>query len=242
MITLISANFFGITNIGELLQMALFFHIGTFFAALIYLRHDVADLFVASFKYKKAKPETKKILQFILLATFITGLLGFTLMTLISASTLQNFTGRSITLVVGLFLLVTGIVQLSTKSGKGLRTSKDIQSTDSTLLGVTQGLSVLPGISRSGITVSTLLLSKFDDTTALRLSFLLSLPVILLGNLLLNINDIAATFTTGSIYGLLAAFVFGLLTIHGLMKLSKKINFGWFVLIIAVLMIVSILI
>jgi undecaprenyl-diphosphatase len=108
------------------------------------------------------------------------------------------------------------------------------------LLGIAQGFSSLPGLSRSGITISTLLLKKFDDTSALRLSFLMSLPVVLFGNLLLNYNEFYLSNT--AIYGLLGSFVFGLLTIHALMSLSKRINFGWFVLVFAVLMMASILI
>ena len=240
MITLTAANFFGITDIGELLHIALFFHIGTFFAALIYFRNDVADLFTSIFNYKKAPKETKNILKFLIIATVITGLIGLPLVKFLDGINL-NLTGKAITLIIGIFLLITAFLQLSLKT-RGLRTSRNIKNSDSTLLGITQGVSVLPGISRSGITVSTLLLKKFDDTTALRLSFLLSMPAILLGNLLLNIGDIATTFQSASIIGLLAAFIFGLATIHGLMKLSKKINFGWFVLIFAILMMLSVLV
>ena len=240
MITLTATNFFGITNISQLLHIALFFHLGTFFAALIYFREDVTDLIITIFKYKSSSEEIQKILKFLLIATIITGIFGIVLMLYLENINL-SLTGKTITFVIGVFLLFTAGLQLTTKS-KGLRKPKDIKTSDSLFLGATQGLATLPGISRSGITVSSLLLSKFDDTTALRLSFLLSLPVILFGNLLLNINDIALTFTSGSIYGLLTAFIFGLVTIHGLMKLSKKINFGWFVLIFAILMLVSVLI
>jgi undecaprenyl pyrophosphate phosphatase UppP len=48
--------------------------------------------------------------------------------------------------------------------------------------------------------------------------------------------------TSATIYGLLASFIFGLLTIHALMSLSRRINFGWFVLVFAVLMMASVLI
>lgn len=240
MITLTAANFFGITDLGELLHMALFFHLGTFFAALIYFRNDVADLFTSLFNYKKASKETKNILKFLIIATVITGIIGFPLIKIIEGINL-NLTGKAITLIIGVFLLITATTQLTLKT-RGLKTPKNITNSDSALLGITQGVAVLPGISRSGITISTLLLKKFDDTTALRLSFLLSMPAILLGNLLLNMNEIATTFSTASIYGLIAAFILGLATIHGLMKLSKKINFGWFVLIFAILMLASVLV
>lgn len=240
MTTLIMTNFFGVTDLGVLLHQALFLHLGTFFAALIYFRKDVAHLIQSLFHYRSSKTETKKVLKFLILTTLITGILGIIILKLLTDINLE-LTGKTITFAVGLLLLVTGTLQLSAKN-KGLRKIINIENSDSWLAGFTQGLAVLPGISRSGITVSTLLLKKFDDTTALRLSFLMSLPVVLLGNIFLNIPDLAAVFTYASIVGLLASFLFGLLTIHALMKLSKKINFGWFVLIIAVLMMVSVLI
>ncbi len=240
MITLIMTNFFGITNISEILHTALFFHLGTFFAALIYFRKKVADLFVALFNYKKSNLEDKKVLKFLIIATIISGIIGIVLLKFISNLDL-NLTGKTITFVVGILLLITAFLQLTSKT-RGLRSFTNIKNSDSLLLGGVQGLATLPGISRSGITVSTLLLKKFDDTAALKLSFLMSLPIILLGNILLNINNITQTFATASVYGLLTSFIFGLLTIHGLIKLSKKINFGWFVLVFAILMMLSILI
>jgi len=238
-LTLIMANFFGITEIGVLIQTALFFHIGTFLAALIYFRKDVYDLIKALFKFKKAKPETQEVLKFLIIATLISAAIGLAILYGLRSFTSQlEVTGKTITFFVGILLLITAGIQLRVKT-KGLRKEREIRNKDSILLGVVQGISALPGISRSGITVSTLLLKKFDDTTALRLSFLLSLPIILLANIFLNLQDVV--FSSTAIYGILAAFVFGLLTIAGLMKLSKKINFGWFVLIFAILMLVSVL-
>jgi undecaprenyl-diphosphatase len=101
-----------------------------------------------------------------------------------------------------------------------------------------QGLAALPGFSRSGMTISGLLFKKIDDTQALRLSFLMSLPIILIGNILLNLGDFQ--FVGNMIWGFLFSFVFGLATIHGLMTLSKKIKFGYFVIIIAMLIMISV--
>ncbi len=239
-LTLIMANLFSITDIGVLIHTALFFHLGTFLAALIYFRKDVWDLIKAIFKYKKAEPETQEILKFIIIATLISGAIGTGI--LIGLKQFQDslaITGKTITLAVGVLLLFTGIIQLKVKK-KGFRKEREIRNKDSVLLGFAQGISALPGISRSGITVSTLLLRKFDDTSALRLSFLLSLPIILIGNIVLNLEDMI--FSSAAIFGILASFIFGLLTIAGLMKLTKKINFGWFALIFAVLMMISVLI
>jgi undecaprenyl-diphosphatase len=241
-IILVMSNFFKVTDANFLLQSALFLHLGTFFAALIYFKKDAWELFKTIFKYKKTKDDELVLFNFILVSTIVTAFIGIIILTLLSFYNLE-LTGKTISFFVGSLLLITGIFQVKTSRNKkiGLRKEKDLENKDSFLLGIVQGLSTLPGLSRSGITVSTLLLRKFDDTEALKLSFLMSLPVVLLGNIIINSKEII-NFSSGAVYGLLASFIFGLATIHGLMKLSKKINFGWFIIIFAVLMIASILI
>ena len=239
MISLVSSNFFQITDPSMLIKSALFLHIGTFLAALVYFRKDVADLTKTAFKYKYSDEKNKKTLQFIAITTLITGIIGFIILEIITnyESSLE-LTGKTITLFIGILLLFTGIIQIKITQ-RGLKTEREIKNSDSALLGVSQGLATLPGISRSGITTSILLLRKFDDTTALRLSFLMSLPVVLGANIILNIKEFS--LTSPAIYGLFSSFLLGLLTIHTLMKLSKKINFGWFVLIFAGLTLLSLL-
>jgi hypothetical protein len=114
------------------------------------------------------------------------------------------------------------------------RTDIDIKNKDGFILGLVQGFAVLPGLSRSGLTVAALLLSKFDEETSIRLSFLMSLPIVLAGNIALNF-DYITEFNSDMLIGLLAAFIFGYLTIGVLLKLARKINFGWFVIIFGVL-------
>ncbi len=240
MIALVMSNFFNITNIDSILKGALFLHLGTLLAAIIYFRKDILNLTETSLKYKYSDEKSKKTLRFIIITTLISGLIGATLLFTISNLAL-NFetTGKTITFFVGVFLLFTGIIQIKINK-RGLKQERNIKDKDSILLGIAQGFASLPGVSRSGITVSTLLLKKFDDTVALRLSFLMSIPLVLIANIILNLNQF--TFTNTALYGLATSFVFGILTIHALMKFSKKINFGWFVLIFAVLMLGSLLI
>lgn len=235
MITLINTNFLGVSDISQLLHTALFLHLGTFLASLIYFRKDVFLLIKSLFKYKQAGTKTKKVLNFLIISTIISGIIGLILLKfLISFEDYFTITGKSITSFVAILLLSTGIIQLKIRH-RGLKQIDELKTHDGVTLGIAQGISSLPGISRSGITVSTLLLRKFDDTTALRVSFLMSLPIVLVANIFLNISDFSQVITSASIYGLLASFIFGLLTISALMKLSKKINFGWFVIGFAVL-------
>jgi undecaprenyl-diphosphatase len=241
-ITLINSNFFGITNISELLHIALFLHFGTFLAALIYFHREVFALIKTLFKYKTQDEKNKRTLKFLIIATAISGIIGLLiLMFLTNFESELQITGKTITLCVAFLLLISGIIQLRVKE-HGHRKEREIKNTDGVVLGFAQGISTLPGISRSGITISTLLLKNFDDTTAIRLSFLMSLPIVFFGNLILNFSDFTKVATLNSIYGLMMSFIFGILTIHLMMKISKKINFGYFLLIFAVLMLGSLFI
>jgi len=236
LLVLVKSAFFSSGSLVELVRLALFLHLGTFLAALIYFRKDVGRLFKTLFKPKGKKIEDKKTLKFLIISTIITGIIGILLLkTVLELTSVMDVGVKVITFGIGALLLITAFLQIKSKSG--FKTSKQIKIKDSILLGVMQGFAALPGLSRSGLTVSTLLLRKFDKTTALKLSFLMSLPVVLFGNLILNLSDFA--FNSNYLLALLFSFVFGFLTIHYLIKLSKKVNFGYFVLIFAILTIIA---
>jgi undecaprenyl-diphosphatase len=94
-------------------------------------------------------------------------------------------------------------------------------------------MAALPGISRSGMTVSSLLLLDYEEEEALRLSFLLSLPIVLGANIVLNLDRL---MVSGSGFaGLMTAFLSGLLTIHLLLEVARNVNFGYFVLFFGLL-------
>lgn len=233
----VASNFFDETSVDVLLRQALLLHLGTFFAALIYFWKDVKVLVKGLFNYKQSDLETKKTLDFLIVATLISGFVGLAFLQFLNFVS-GNFvlTSRIITFFIGGLLIVTGFLQIKA-SRRGIRTIYHLNRGDSVFLGFMQGLAALPGFSRSGLTVSALLFRRINDTTALKLSFLMSLPIILLGNILLNWGEIS--LATGMLWGVLFAFVFGLATIHGLMTLSKKVKFGYFVIIIAILLILS---
>ena len=239
LILLTNIKFFGGGELTDMIKQALFLHLGTFLAALIYFRSDVVKLVKTLFSYSSSDTETKKIFNFLFLATLISGILGFILLELLgNLESSIELTGKVVTLIIGLLLLVTGIMQIRS-SDFGLREAVDLKLKDSILLGLVQGLASLPGFSRSGLTVSTLLLRKFEKAAALRLSFLLSLPVVLVGNIVLNFERFSVRIE--DILGLISSFVVGILTIHLLLNLAKRINFGYFVMIFGVLAIISVL-
>lgn len=227
-------------NLSEAIRMSLFLHLGTFFAALIYFRKDILKLLKAFSSFSQALPETKVLLKFLVITTTISGILGVFLLKFIeNVGQGGLFTGKIVTLLVGVALLITAFLQIKTKE-EGKRDVKTANIKDTLFLGLAQGLASIPGISRSGITVSVLLLKKFDKEEALRLSFLMSLPIVLGGNIFLNLNNFVVSAT--ALWGLFFSFIFGIITIDILFRVARKINFGYFILLFALLVLGSVLV
>jgi len=236
-LVLIKTNFFSKQGLEETIKQVLFLHFGTLLAAFVYFRKDVWSLIKTLFDYKSASLETKKIFKFLIIVTLISGLLGFALLKIfIGLESELLLSSKILTLIIGFLLIFTGILQLKA-TNKGNKDTHDLNNKDSILLGLMQGLAVLPGLSRSGLTVSALLLRKFNSKDALKLSFLMSLPIVLGGNIILNLKYFV--FSIELLCGLVFSFIFGLLTINLLLHFAKKINFGYFVLIFGLLVIIG---
>ena len=235
---LVTSNFFSEVDISLFLRQALFLHLGTFFAALVYFRKEVRSLIKGAINYNNSDPETKRTLKFLAIATVISGVVGLAILNFFDLFRIQEFplTSASINFFIGFLLVITGVLQLRASSA-GYRRGYHLNNTDSVVLGVMQGISVFPGLSRSGLTISSFLFRNFDETTALRLSFIMSLPIILLGNLILNLSDLV--FVKSMFFGFLFSFIFGLFTIHLLMKFSEKVKFGHFVITFGALAILA---
>ena len=81
LIVLVKMNFFGKTEIiKDIIEFSLFLHLGTFFAALVYFRKDVADALKTIFRYKTAAKEEKNLLHFLAVTTIISGVFGLLLL------------------------------------------------------------------------------------------------------------------------------------------------------------------
>ena len=106
---------------------------------------------------------------------------------------------------------------------------------DSVIAGSAQGLAVIPGLSRSGLTISALLVRKFDTKEALTLSFLMSIPASIGADLIALVNDSVA-LTTESVVALTVSFITGLLVIKGILRIADQINFGPFIIVIGLIL------
>ncbi|MFX0112992.1 MAG: undecaprenyl-diphosphate phosphatase [Candidatus Hodarchaeota archaeon] len=158
----------------------------------------------------------------------------------------ETASGEIITFVVGISLIITGAVLKSqTDIPEGERFFPGLGNTEAALLGFVQGLAVLPGISRSAMTVSFLLYIGLKQQEALRGSFVVgffatmgaSMLEILLGNVKFRKNEItvasesnntATVAITTLLLALLVAFVVGWISMEFLLKMSRELPFWKF--------------
>ena len=134
---------------------------------------------------------------------------------------------------IGCFLIITAILLfISEKQSGGKTELEDMTPLKAICIGCFQGLGTLPGISRSGSTIVGGLFSGVEKNSAVRFSFLLSIPAIL-GALVLELKDV---FSAGSqdftflsvITGMLTAAISGYFAIRFLLRLVQKSKLGYF--------------
>ncbi|MGB5695729.1 MAG: undecaprenyl-diphosphate phosphatase [Polyangiales bacterium] len=168
----IGAKFFHIDE-GSLALVVLL-HLGTLLATVLLLRQDIGGLIgagVAALRDPsrfRSTPEGRTLVG-IVIATLVTGLLGWSLRNVAEAFAEDlRLVGYGF-LVSSAFLLASGVAR-----GKKL----EVSWLQAIVIGAMQGVAVLPGVSRSGVTIATALLLGVQGNAAFRFSFLISLPAI----------------------------------------------------------------
>ncbi len=129
-------------------------------------------------------------------------------------------------------LIVTGFILYISERLRKSEGSKSLGYGDAIIAGIAQGLAIIPGISRSGSTIASLLLRGIDGETAARFSFLLAMPAIF-GATLLSLGDIQsvpADQMVGYAAGTGAALLIGLLSIHFLLAIIRRKRLYFFAL------------
>jgi undecaprenyl-diphosphatase len=213
-------------------------HFGTLLAVMVYFRTDLLEMIQAIGLRLKGRREGEKEIKlflWIILASLPTGLMG-----ILFKDWFESLFSKP--KIVGIMLLVTGLILWLTRwNGKQEKTIKEMRWFDALFIGVAQGIAIIPGISRSGSTISIGLFLGLNRELAGRFSFLLSIPAIL-GATLLEIHklDSLAKLETALI-GAAVAFVTGILSLTLLMKIirmGKISNFAYYCWPIGAIMII----
>jgi undecaprenyl-diphosphatase len=238
-VMIVSTSLFGIPP-NEAFSLSIWVHLGTTIAVLIKLRKDYIQI-IKSFIPKKFEVDESDIksrnwLIFATLGTAITAIPLYFLFKVVIIEGFNATNGDVLTLVISGLLIITGIALLIFKRTFGKKTV-DITSSreiirDSSISGLIQGIAILPGISRSGFTVSTILFERYEQNQSLKLSFLMSVPVVIAS------IGVDVLFGEGSVFGTLdiitilaitvISFIVGYLSMEALLRLAQKINFSYF--------------
>ncbi|EMA47838.1 undecaprenyl-diphosphate phosphatase [Halococcus saccharolyticus] len=207
------------------IQLSLFLHAGTALSALAYYRDEVASLVrtLPSWRPERAFDRERSELTFLVVATFMTGIVGIPSLVLLEQF-VSELAGGVFVALIGALLIVTGLVQRGVEGRGGRRDTPDL--VDAVLVGGLQGLAILPGISRSGTTASALLLRGHDGPSSFQLSFLLSIPASIGGGLLpLLDSGIPAIPPAMAAIALATSAIVGYLTIDALMRVVERVAF-----------------
>lgn len=222
---LMMRHWMGLGEIPVLFDVIL--HVATLLVVLVMFRKKVLELLASLFRWISRKTDEQdmrnmKLIAIILIAVFITGVLGLMISELNVSSTPK--------IVFPLYLVTATLLWFTRKAKEG-REYGDLNYKDGIITGVAQGIGVLPGISRSGITISAGLYRGFNRDVAAEYSFLISIPAII-GAVILDMKDgieliesipvpvIGAAF--------LAALVSGFLALWMLVRLINSGKFYYF--------------
>jgi undecaprenyl-diphosphatase len=211
-LVLFLVTFFGYSKT-ETLDLAIFLHLGTGFAATIFFRREIFKILAAETK------EYNDIRTNLFLMTILSGIVGFPIYYWLNISI---FFGEFLFAITGLALIFSGIIQRYSVDKKKYVSELTWQL--SLILGMAQGISVIPGISRSGLTTSILLLNNFSGEEAFRTSFLMSIPISFSAAFGLLIFQ-GFTMSIFSILSTIVSALIGYITINALLQAVRKFSF-----------------
>lgn len=211
----------------ESLTFTVVLHFATALSTVVIFRKEVLEILKGLFQFKwneQAQFSLKIIISMI--PAVIVGLLF--------EEQLEAFFGGKI-LLVGAMLLVTALLLLLADKAKN--TDKKVSFTNAIIIGISQAIAMLPGISRSGATISTSVLLGVDRTKAARFSFLMVVPLII-GKVAKDLMSGDINFSSAEIVplsvGFLAAFISGLLACTWMISLVKKSKLSYFAIYCAI--------
>ena len=206
-------------NIPESFDVAL--HFGTLLAIGIFFFKDWIELIKGGYKYvfKKEKTVQGRMFWYIVIATIPGGIIGFLL---------DHFLEDALNhvIIIALALIIMGILlYVVDKRAKNKTKYEQMTLKQTFLIGVSQALAFIPGVSRSGITITTARFMGIERVAAAKYTFMLSAPIILAATIF-KIKDFV--FNIPFVMGVLASFLGGLAVIKFLFEYLKKKSFKVF--------------
>ncbi len=215
------------TDPATALQLALFLQVGTTVSAASYYREELIMVLrqLPRWRPQNAFAPEHALLSYLLVATLCTGVVGIPLyITVIDLAT--ALTGGVFVAGIGVLLLLTGLLHIASNRVGGDRRA-DPGLADAIIVGALQGMAILPGISRSGVTAGGLLLRQYEPPAAFRLSFILSIPASVgaAGITLVDAGGLPGLSPLAAAAALAISAVVGVLTIDAIMRVVSRVPF-----------------
>lgn len=208
----------------ESLMFTVVVHAATALSTVVVYRKDIVKIFAGIFKFNWN--EDSRFALNIIISMIPAGFVG-----LFFEDQIEALFGGQVVLV-GAMLVITGLLLLLADRAK--KTHKKVGHLEALIIGVSQAIAILPGISRSGATISTSVLLGIDRERAARFSFLMVVPLIL-GKIILDIKDVAEIGIDANsdkmmplFIGFVAAFVSGLFACRWMIALVRRAKLVWF--------------
>ena len=204
--------------------------VGTELAVVIYFRQDIARILKAWFasltkKSERANPDAK-MGWYVIIGTIPIGIAGIAFKSSIET------TARNLWLVAATLIVMGILLGLADRFAKHTKSEADINTKNAVLFGLGQALALIPGVSRSGATITAGLAMGFKRDVAARYSFLLAIPAVF-ASAALTAGDISSdSFVNwpATIVATIVAFVVGYFVIASLMKYLQTRTFLPFVI------------
>lgn len=226
---------FSWNNIPDSFDVAL--HTGTLFAIALFFFKDWINLLIGAFKltFKKEKNNEGKMFWYIVLATIPGGVIGFIL---------DKFYGEVLMspIIIAIALIIMGILlYIVDRISPNKITYENMGLKETFIIGISQALAFIPGVSRSGVTMTIARTMGIERESAAKYSFMLSAPIVLAATLYkLKYFEFNLVF----MLGVIASFLVGIFVIRFLLSYLKKASFKPFAIyrvVLGILVIIMII-
>lgn len=205
-------------------------HVGTFTGAFAYFRKDIARIVVgvlSSIRHRRIETDQQRLAWLLVIASLPAATIGFVLDSVLNVDRASPWS-------IAVMLIVFGVVLALADRLHGARSIETFDVRSALLMGFAQAAALQPGVSRSGATISMGRFLRFDRDAAVRISFLMSLPITAGAGLykgldVLNEGGVPADFVPAFIWGMVTAAITGWVAVWGTLRLIRTRSFMPFV-------------
>ncbi len=211
----------------DAIAIALWLHVGTALSAAIAMRGEITSIIREAVTAPVHPERSRRVapVRFLGLSTLVTAIIGVPLFLILGE--VADLLGSAAMLLIGLAMLATAFT-IRCGLWQGERGRADVTPADAVIAGVAQALAVIPGLSRTGLTVAVLLTRDCSHREAVVLSVLMGIPASL-GAGLLAVSTSDTIVGWPAIVGMMTAAIVGTLAIRAILAWATRVSLARFV-------------